>query len=71
LEFLIQECEKGSNQSAFLGLQNGQFKFHDMRDFERMVDMECQRPREQWWMELRPIAKLLAQPEETKHNQIT
>ncbi|GAB4429448.1 MAG: 6-phosphofructokinase [Anaerolineales bacterium] len=63
LEFLIQECEKSSDQIAFIGLQNGQFKFHDMRDFERMVDWECQRPREQWWLGLRPIAKLLAQPE--------
>ena len=71
LEFLIQECEKGSKQSAFLGLQNGQFIFHDMRDFERMVDIEYQRPREQWWMDLRQIAKLLAQPEATRRNETT
>ena len=66
LEFLIQECEQGSKQNAFIGLQNGRFVFHDMRDFDRMVDLECQRPRDQWWLELQPIAKLLAQPEATK-----
>jgi 6-phosphofructokinase 1 len=61
LEFLIGECDKGSNRSAFIGLQNGQIQFHDMRDFERMVVSEFQRPREQWWLELQPIASLLAQ----------
>lgn len=68
LEFLVQECDQNSKEIAFIGLQNGQIKFHDMRDFERMVDFECQRPREQWWLKLRPIAKLLAQPGPTRHN---
>jgi 6-phosphofructokinase 1 len=60
LEFLIEECNKHGNSSAFIGLQNGQIQFHDMRDFERMVESEYQRPREQWWLELKPIASLLA-----------
>jgi 6-phosphofructokinase 1 len=68
LEFLIQECDQTGKQIAFIGLQKGQFKFHDMRDFERMVDMEHQRPREQWWLELRPIARLLAQPGPARHD---
>jgi 6-phosphofructokinase 1 len=61
LEFLIEECNKDGNRSAFIGLQNGQIQYHDMRDFERMVESEYQRPREQWWLGLRPIASLLAQ----------
>ena len=61
LEFLIEECGKDGNRSAFIGLQNGQIQFHDMRDFERMVDGEFERPHEQWWLGLRPIASLLAQ----------
>jgi len=61
LEFLIEECSKRGNRSAFIGLQNGQIQFHDMRDFERMVESEYQRPREQWWLDLKPIASLLAQ----------
>ncbi len=28
----------------------------------RMVDREVQRPVEQWWLDVRPIARLLAQP---------
>jgi 6-phosphofructokinase 1 len=57
LEYLITECEKGATSdadatpvpasgSAFIGLQNGKISFHDMRDFERMVDTSAQRPRE-------------------------
>jgi 6-phosphofructokinase 1 len=61
LEFLIEECRKKGDRNAFIGLQNGKIQFHDMRDFERMVEGEYQRPREQWWQELRPIASLLAQ----------
>lgn len=66
LEYLIDECEKDSDHSAFIGLQNGKLTFHDLRDFERMVDIEFQRPKDQWWMELREIASLLAQPPQIK-----
>jgi 6-phosphofructokinase 1 len=67
LDFLLDECNKGGNRIAYIGLQNGKIQFHDMRDFERMVESEYQRPREQWWMELRPIASLLAQHGPSKH----
>jgi 6-phosphofructokinase 1 len=60
LEYLIQACEDGLGDSVFIGLQSGDYKFHDMRDFLRMVDLKHQRPREQWWMGLRDIARLLA-----------
>jgi 6-phosphofructokinase 1 len=60
LEHLIEKCNKQSSDSAFIGMQNGQIKFHDLRDFDRMIDAEFQRPREQWWLELKPIATLLA-----------
>ena len=61
LQYLIEEHEKGSSKSSFIGMQNGHVQIHDMRDFDRMVDAEYQRPREQWWMELRGIASLLSQ----------
>ena len=65
LEYLIDACENGYDDCSFIGLQSGKYKFHDMRDFPRMVDMEHQRPRKQWWMELHEIAKLLAKLEPT------
>ena len=63
LDFLIDECNRGGKRGAFIGLQKGKFQFHDMRDFERMVDLNYQRPVDQWWLELRPIARVLAQPD--------
>jgi len=67
IDHLIGTCEKGGDEASFIGLQAGKFWFHDIRDFPRVVDMDCQRPKDQWWMGLRPIARLLAQlgPHET------
>lgn len=60
VDFLIQECEIGSNRHAFTGLENGQYQVHELRDFPHLVDTKYQRPKSQWWLELRSIAKLLA-----------
>ncbi|MEW6403968.1 MAG: 6-phosphofructokinase [Chloroflexota bacterium] len=60
LEHLIEQCNQGDTSGCFIGLQDGKFVFHDMRDFDRMADMKCQRPRDQWWLQLRPIANLMA-----------
>jgi 6-phosphofructokinase 1 len=60
IDHLIETCEKQSDEASFIGLQAGKFKFHDLRDFPRVVDMELQRPIDQWWMGLRRIARLLA-----------
>jgi 6-phosphofructokinase 1 len=60
LDYLIQQCEKKEYSSAFIGMQNGQIHFHDLRDFDRLIDAEHQRPKEQWWLELKGIASLLA-----------
>jgi len=59
-EYLVNQCNQGGSNSAFLGLQHGKIVFHDMRDFDRMVDMKLQRPRDQWWLELKPIADIMA-----------
>jgi 6-phosphofructokinase 1 len=60
LEYLIEQCEQGGQGSAFIGMQNGKVHFHDMRDFDRMIDAEHQRPKEQWWLALKGVASLLA-----------
>ena len=60
IEHLIQQCTQNDTTGCFIGLQDGKFVFHDMRDFDRMADLKFQRPREQWWLKLRPIANLMA-----------
>jgi 6-phosphofructokinase 1 len=62
IEYLIEQAANNNPMGAFIGLQQGQIKFHNMEDFTRMVNVQFRRPREQWWLELRPIAKMLAQP---------
>ncbi|HEX9389523.1 MAG TPA: hypothetical protein VF918_24580, partial [Anaerolineales bacterium] len=60
IEHLIEQCSQGDTTGSFIGLQNGKFVFHDMRDFDRMADLKYQRPREQWWLQLKTIAHLMA-----------
>ncbi len=62
IAYLLERVESGSTQSAFIGMQGKEIRFHDMEDFPRMVDLQNRRPRKQWWMEIRPIARLLATP---------
>jgi 6-phosphofructokinase 1 len=62
IEFLIEQAEKASPFGAFIGLHGKEIKFHDLEDFPRMVDQPYQRPKEQWWMNVRPIARIMAQP---------
>jgi 6-phosphofructokinase 1 len=70
IDYLIAQAEINSSQCAFIGLQGKEIKFHDLEDFPRMADLDKQRPREQWWLSLRDIAKLLAQPEPSHHLHI-
>lgn len=60
LEYLLQECERESQNCAFIGLTGGKLMFHDLRDFERMVDKQYQRPKDQWWLQLKKIADVMA-----------
>ena len=60
IEHLVEQCSQADTTNCFIGLQNGKFVFHDMRDFDRMADLKLQRPREQWWLQLRTIANLMA-----------
>lgn len=62
INFLIDQAQSGSIVSTFIGLHGKEIKFHDIEDFPRMTDRDKQRPKVQWWMQLRPIAKILSQP---------
>jgi 6-phosphofructokinase 1 len=61
IDFLIEEAEKDIPAGAFMGLQGGKVQFHNLEDMPRMIDLNYQRPKEQWWLELRKIASVLAQ----------
>lgn len=48
--------------AAFIGLDEGRIKFNHLQDFPRLGDRKYQRPKTQWWMTLRPIARVMAKP---------
>jgi 6-phosphofructokinase 1 len=66
IEHLIEQCSQGDTSGSFIGLQDGKFFFHDMRDFDRMADLKLQRPRQQWWLSLKPIAHTMAKLSDEK-----
>ncbi len=46
----------------FIGVREGKVTVTPIDDLPRLMDMKNERPRDQWWRALAPIARLLAQP---------
>jgi 6-phosphofructokinase 1 len=63
IDFLISESGRISPAGAFIGLQQGRMAFTSLGDLPRLLDKDYDRPKEQWWLKLRPIASTLSQPE--------
>jgi 6-phosphofructokinase 1 len=59
---LIDQTEKGHTEVAAIGLTRGTVQTLNLHDLPRLMDVENQRPLDQWWLDLRPIARILAQP---------
>ena len=66
LEAQVGQSEPGS---ASVGQQQGKFVFTNLDAIEAQMDRRHRRPREQWWLGLRPIARVLAQPAPGSDNQ--
>jgi len=62
VDFLDDQVGKPSPASAAIGLQGGRVQFTNLDDLPRLTDGEYRRPRDQWWLELRDIARIMAQP---------
>jgi hypothetical protein len=56
IEFLIDEVDKPTPAAAAIGLKGGEMEFTSLYDFPRLVEPGFQRPKDQWWLRLRPIA---------------
>lgn len=70
IDYLIQNVDNQSHDSAFIGLQGREIRFHKLEDFDRMADLKLQRPKDQWWLSIRPIARILAQPGPGAHSEV-
>ncbi|MFQ5616682.1 MAG: 6-phosphofructokinase, partial [Anaerolineales bacterium] len=62
VDYLIEEAEDPNPDGAFIGMQAGKIIFTSLQDLPRMSDKVFKRPRYQWWLDLRPVARVLAQP---------
>jgi 6-phosphofructokinase 1 len=62
INFLTEEAGQPSPAAAAIGLQEGRVIFTSLQDLPRLVAKGYQRPKEQWWLRLRPIARIMAQP---------
>lgn len=64
IAFLHEQLEQGTSEAAFIGFRGGKIQIFPLQEFPMMADAVYQRPTEQWWLALRPIAEALArQPE--------
>ncbi len=68
ITWLIEEAQgiatgdKLEAANVFIGVQGGEVRFFNLEDLPRMADQAHQRPKEQWWLGLRPVAKIMAKP---------
>jgi 6-phosphofructokinase 1 len=62
IDFILNEIEQKETMHVFIGLDGGKIIFTGMEDYQRLEDWDYGRPKKQWWMDLRPIARVLAQP---------
>jgi len=63
IEFLVEQADRPSPAGSMIGLQNGQVIHTPLDDLPLLMEDGTQRPKQEWWMALRPIAALLSQPE--------
>lgn len=60
IDYLIDHASNGSREGACIGQLQGDIVFTDLETIPRLMDFQRSRPLNQWWMDLRPIARLLA-----------
>jgi 6-phosphofructokinase 1 len=62
IDFLIHEAGSGSAASALIGMQAGHVTITDLEEMPRLIDAAHSRPKQQWWLSLKPLARLLSHP---------
>ncbi|HWQ13152.1 MAG TPA: 6-phosphofructokinase [Roseiflexaceae bacterium] len=60
VSFLSDELAHGTAGGAFIGFRGGRVEIISLEELPRLVDARFRRPRDQWWMDLRQVARALA-----------
>jgi 6-phosphofructokinase 1 len=61
IDYLIENALTKNPTSAFIGMGAGGIQIHHVDEMPLLMDDAHQRPKKQWWLDLRPIAKVLSQ----------
>jgi 6-phosphofructokinase 1 len=69
INFLEEEALAERDTVACIGIQGSKFHVTPLEEIVRRYDTKYERPKEQWWMDLRSIAQMLAQPGPQYHQQ--
>ena len=69
INFLEEDALAGKDTVACIGVQGSQYNVTPLDEVARRYDAKHERPKEQWWMGLRPIAQMLAQPGPQYYNE--
>ncbi|MEA3337102.1 MAG: 6-phosphofructokinase [Chloroflexota bacterium] len=62
VEFLIEQASRNDPRATAIGLQRGRAVLIDLADLPPLMDHLHERPKREWWLSLRPIAKTMAYP---------
>ena len=57
---LIDQALADSHESAFVGLHHGKVTFTPLSQLPELIEPDVRRPRQQGWLSLRPLAKVMA-----------
>lgn len=68
IEYLESQVASPEPISACIGQQEGRIEFTDLEEMHRLMDKKLRRPRKQWWLGLRAVARILAQPAPSNEN---
>jgi 6-phosphofructokinase 1 len=71
ITYFEEQTNNEEPQSAAIGLLGSSMTFTLFDDLPRLMDQKERRPRDQWWMSLRPIARVLAQPRPRSYEKPT
>lgn len=58
IDFLIKKALSHEHDVVSIGLHGGRLDYSNLEDLGKMMDMEYERPKEQWWMKLEEIINL-------------
>ena len=58
IDFLIKKALDNKHDVVSIGLHGGRLDYSNLEDLNKMMDMEYERPQEQWWIQLEEIINL-------------